>query len=177
MTTDEYLYDTEESNGPRELAYGILREPPSPFFNHQTIVLRVAQLWTDHVESRRLGRVAVAPLDVVLDRERALIVQPDVLFVSTDRLSIVRDQIWGAPDLVAEVLSAGTDSHDRVDKLTWYQQYGVRECWLVDPRTRTIAVHVFGAAAEVRRAGGVERIRSSVLPDLRASAFGLFSET
>ena len=101
MTTDEYLYDTEESNGPRELAYGILREPPSPFFNHQTIVLRVAQLWTDHVESRRLGRVAVAPLDVVLDRERALIVQPDVLFVSTDRLSIVRDQIWGAPDLVA----------------------------------------------------------------------------
>jgi len=49
--------------------------------------------------------------------------------------------------------------------------------WLFDARTRTIAVHVFGAAAEVRRAGGVERIRSSVLPDLRASAFGLFSET
>ena len=33
MTADEYLYDTEESNRPRELAYGVLREPPSPFFN------------------------------------------------------------------------------------------------------------------------------------------------
>ena len=175
MTADEYLYDTEESNRRRELTFGVLREPPSPFFNHQTIVFRVARLWTDHVEARRLGQVGVAPLDVVLDRERALIVQPDVLFVSADRLSIIRDQIWGAPDLVAEVPSAGTESHDRVEKLAWYRQYGVRECWLVEPPTRTIAIHVFGAAPEVRRAGGVERIRSSVLPELRASAFGLFS--
>ena len=175
MTADEYLYDTEESNRRRELTYGVLREPPSPFFNHQTIVFRVARLWTDHVEARRLGQVGVAPLDVVLDRERPLIVQPDVLFVSADRLSIIRDQIWGAPDLVAEVPSAGTESHDRVEKLTWYRQCGVRECWLVEPPTRTIAIHVFGAAPEVRRAGGVERIRSSVLPELRSSAFGLFS--
>jgi len=175
VTADEYLYDTEESNRRRELTFGVLREPPSPFFNHQTIVFRVARLWTDHVEARRLGQVGVAPLDVVLDRERPLIVQPDVLFVSADRLSIIRDQIWGAPDLVAEVPSAGTESHDRVEKLTWYRQCGVRECWLVEPPTRTIAIHVFGAAPEVRRAGGVERIRSSVLPELRASAFGLFS--
>ena len=111
MTADEYLYDADESNRPRELAYGILREPPSPFFNHQTIVLRLARPWTDHVESRRLGQVAVAPLDVVLDRERALIVQPDVLFVVHDRLSIIRDQVWGAPDLVAEILSPGTEKH------------------------------------------------------------------
>jgi len=65
---------------------------------------------------------------VVLDRERALIVQPDVLFVAHDRLSIIRDQVWGAPDLVAEVLSIGTEAHDRIDKVAWYRQYGVREC-------------------------------------------------
>ena len=37
-------------------------------------------------------RVAVAPVDVVLDHSRSLILQPDVLFVATPRLSIIRDQ-------------------------------------------------------------------------------------
>jgi hypothetical protein len=35
MTTSEYLYDTEETSRRRELAAGILREPPAPFFSHQ----------------------------------------------------------------------------------------------------------------------------------------------
>ena len=175
MTTDDYLYDTDESNQPRELSYGILREPPSPFFNHQSIVLRVAGLWTDHVEPRQLGQVAVAPLDVVLDRERALVVQPDVLFIAADRASIIRDQVWGPPDLVAEVLSIGTEARDRNEKLSWYRQYGVRECWLVDPITRTVAIHDFKAATpEVRLVKGIEPIRSAVLPDLRAPAYRLF---
>jgi hypothetical protein len=96
MTADEYLYDTDETNLTRELAYGIVREPPAPFFSHQSLVLRVAKVWNDHVEPRRLGRVAVAPVDVVLDRERALIVQPDVLFVSNARLDMIRDPVDGA---------------------------------------------------------------------------------
>ena len=175
MTTDDYLYGTDESNHPRELSYGILREPPSPFFNHQSIVLRVARLWTDHVEARQLGQVAVAPLDVVLDRERALVVQPDVLFVAADRLSIIRDQVWGAPDLVAEVLAVGTDAHDREEKLSWYREYGVRECWIVDPLARSVTIHTFNpAAAEVRHLKGIEPIRSTVLTELRATAFRLF---
>jgi hypothetical protein len=84
MTTNEYLYHTEETNRIRELAAGFLREPPAPFFSHQSLVLKVARLLGDHAEPRRLGRVAVAPVDVILDRERALIVQPDVLFVATE---------------------------------------------------------------------------------------------
>src|SRR5471030_2408707 len=123
MTADEYLYDTPETNQPRELSYGVVREPPAPFFSHQVLVLRIARLWGDHVDARQLCRVAVAPVDVVLDRERALIVQPDVLFVSRPRLAIIRDQIWGPPDLVAEVLSPGTAHRDRHEKLQWYRKY------------------------------------------------------
>lgn len=176
MTADEYLYDTEETNRSRELSYGMIREPPAPFFSHQSLVLRVAKIWSDHVEPRQLGRVAVAPVDVVLDKERALIVQPDVLFVSTGRLSIVRNQVWGAPDLVAEVLSHSTEHRDRGEKLEWYRQYGVRECWLVDLYGDSITVVDFTGPSPVTHvAKGADSIRSTVLPDLESSAFGVFS--
>jgi len=93
MTTDEYLYDTEETNRIRELAQGVVREPPAPFFSHQRLVLRLARIVADHVEPRQLGHVAIAPVDVILDREQAIVVQPDVLFVSKARLSIIRNPI------------------------------------------------------------------------------------
>jgi Uma2 family endonuclease len=176
VTADEYLYDTEETNRIRELAMGMVREPPAPFFSHQALVLKVARVLADHVEPRRLGRIAIAPVDVVLDRGRALIVQPDVLFVSTDRLGIIRDQVWGAPDLVVEVLSHGTEGRDRVEKLGWYRQYGVRECWLVDLHREDVTVVDFTAGLPLQRvAKGAVSIRSSVLPGLQSSGFGIFA--
>jgi len=173
VTTEQYLYETEETNRKRELRFSKVCEPPAPFFSHQELVLRVARLLCSHVEPRGLGKVAVAPVDVILDREQALVVQPDVLFVSTERLSIVRDQVWGAPDLVVEVLSSGTERRDRGEKLGWYQRYGVRECWLVELATERVVVVDFVALVE-RPSTGVESIRSAVLPALDASAFGVF---
>lgn len=174
MTTVEYL-STAETTRPRELAYGLLREPPAPFVSHQRIVLRIARLLSDHVEPRRLGEVVLSPADVILDRERALVVQPDVLFVSTDRRPIVRNQVWGAPDLVVEVLSPGTESHDRGEKLEWYRRYGVRECWLVDAFAEQVVVVDFAGPEPVRRvAGGADTIRSGVFADLNLSAGRLF---
>jgi len=173
MTADEYLYETEERNRPMELEFGLLREPPSPFYSHQTLVLRIAQLLT--FAGQGLGHVAVAPLDVVLDRERALIVQPDVLFVSNERQSIIRDQIWGAPDLVVEVLSSGTEQHDRHAKRGWYRQYGVREYWLVDPKQTQLTILDFtGALPAERIVRGGRAARSSVLPDLVVKSFEIF---
>jgi len=175
MTTDEYLYDTEETNRFRELALGRLREPPAPFFSHQAVALRIARIIGDHAEPRTLGRVAIAPVDVILDRDRALILQPDVLFVATVRLAIIRDQVWGAPDLVVEVMSQRTERRDRTQKLEWYGQYGVRECWLVDPRQELVTVVDFtGAVPAERTAAGGDRIQSSVLPGLEATAAALF---
>jgi Uma2 family endonuclease len=175
MSTVNYL-GTAETNRKRELVYGRLREPPSPFFSHQELVLRVARLLQDHVDELELGTVAISPLDVILDADRALVLQPDVLFVSAERRSIIRNQVWGAPDLVAEVFSEGSRTYDRGDKLAWYRQYGVREYWLVDLYTESVAVIDFSIdPPEERIARGVDPIRSSVLPALRATAFDVFA--
>jgi Uma2 family endonuclease len=176
MTTDEYLYSTEETNRIRELAAGRVREPPAPFWSHQELVLKVARLIGDHVEPRNLGRVAVAPVDVVLDRAKNLVLQPDVVFISTARLSIIRDQVWGAPDLVVEVLSHSSRRYDRGPKLDWYEQYGIRECWLVDLYgDQVIVVDFTSGTRQQRVAHGARAIRSSVLPDLQTSAFGVLA--
>ena len=132
LTLRDYLAG-EETNRPLELAYGVLREPAAPTWEHQVVVGRVCQRLERHVSRYGLGRVVQSPVDVVLDHDRALVVQPDVVFVATERLSICKARIWGAPDLAVEVLSMGTARHDRSVKLAWFQRYGVRECWLVDP--------------------------------------------
>lgn len=46
--------------------------------------------------------------------------------------------VSGRPDLVVEVVSPSSRSHDRVKKLRWYTQLGVPEYWIVDPQARTL---------------------------------------
>jgi Uma2 family endonuclease len=170
MTTDEYL-GSYETNRPRELAYGMVREPPSPFFSHQQVVLKIARLLADYVDASGLGQIGIAPLDVVLDADRNLIVQPDVLFVSRERTSIIRNQVWGPPDLVVEVLSPGSAAHDRTEKLGWYRQFGVRECWLVDPAAEQVSIFGFtGGIPEIRTSNRADVLQSAVFPNLVAPA-------
>jgi len=133
--------------------------------------LKIARLLADYVENAKLGVVGVAPIDVILDEERALIVQPDVLFVASERLSIIRNQVWGAPDLVLEVLSGRTAKHDRTKKLGWYRQYGVRECWFVDVSGETLTIVDFtGSMPDTRAFGPPATLQSSVLPVFHPAA-------
>src|SRR5438093_1516668 len=82
---------------------------PAPNLDHQAVVGNVFRLIANHVAARKLGRVFVAPTDVILSEHD--IVEPDVVFVSDKHLSILSDKnIQGAPDLVIEVLSPSTAS-------------------------------------------------------------------
>ena len=42
-------------------------------------------------------KIGYSPLDVILDAERALIVQPDLFFISNERSHILMDRVRGAP--------------------------------------------------------------------------------
>lgn len=174
VTVAEYL-DGPESLRRRELVFGIVREPPAPRFGHQAVLTRLTALLDAHVRERSLGRVCVAPVDVVLDSDAALVVQPDVVFIATDRLALVRERIWGAPDLVVEVLSPGTARRDRTTKLAWYRRYDVRECWLVDPQDRSVTVvDLTGPRTRRRTFTGSRRMQSPVLADWDVPATRIF---
>jgi Uma2 family endonuclease len=166
MTTREYL-QTPETNRHVELVHGIVREPAAPAWGHQTIVLQLGAHLMAHVRRLRLGRVGVAPIDVVLDAEHHLIVQPDLVFVSNERAGQVAARLWGAPDIAVEVLSLGSRSFDRQQKRRWYREYGVREYWLVDPVACAIEVIDLAGAGGTRTYHRGQVLRSTVLSRLR----------
>lgn len=175
MTTDEYLAGPEAMVR-RELVWGVVREPPSPFRAHQGVVTQATVLVSEHVLDRSLGRVYVSPLDVVLDRQKALVLQPDVMFVSHERRGILNNFVEGPPDLVVEVISEGSRHYDRVAKLQWYREYGVREYWVIDPESKEIEVIRLDAEPLQRQTyRGNDAIRSVVLPEFEEIAAGFFT--
>lgn len=174
QSVNEYLAGIEDLTR-QELVWGALVQEPSPLLRHQAIVTRAVVLLDQHVRERRAGLVCVSPIDVVLDEAKALVLQPDVVFVSHERAGILRNQVWGAPDLVVEVESPGTRRRDRTLKLRWYRQYGVREYWLIDPVAATITVMALdGARVRRRRFRGARQIESPLLPGFHEAAAAFF---
>lgn len=173
LSVREYLAGPEELSR-RDLVWGVLRDAPAPDSGHQFVLIEAVLLLTSHVRARGLGAVLVGPVDVVLDEARALVVQPDLLFVARDRLGIIDRQVWGAPDLVAEVASPGTARHDRTTRLEWYARYGVRECWLLDPVAKTVTVIALAGEHQERRHAGDDPVCSCVLPEFDAPARAFF---
>lgn len=170
LTTSEYL-QTAESLRVAELIYGCVRVAESPWPRHQDLLLEMAILLRVFVQQHKLGTIWIAPLDVILDPARALILQPDLFFISKDRQDIVTDRVWGAPDMVLEVMSPNPRIGALNDRLHMFGSYGVRECWLVHQLTREIEVlQMTNYGAKSRQMfRGIQRIESTVLPDFGIS--------
>jgi Uma2 family endonuclease len=122
-----------------------VREPPSPSWSHQQIVLELGRQVANALEDKPC-RACVAPSDVRLPKSSEeddlvdTVVQPDVLIVS-DLEKVDARGVRGAPDWVAEVLSPSTARHDRTVKLSAYERAGVREVWLIDPIDRKLTLY------------------------------------
>jgi len=137
MTADEYLA-LPETNLPMNLIDGELIAMATPSADHQSLVLQIAIVLK--VKARALGgEVYIAPLDVRLDEFN--VVQPDVLVILPGgKCQIIDNKLYGAPDLVVEVLSPSTAKLDRKRKFALYERFGVREYWMVDPAALLIEV-------------------------------------
>lgn len=91
-------------------------------------------------------RAFIAPVDVRLPRGDEAdelidtVVQPDVLVVCEPARLGPRG-VRGAPDLVVEVLSPTTASHDQLLKRRVYERAGVPEYWLVHPADRIVTIY------------------------------------
>jgi Uma2 family endonuclease len=114
---------------------------PSPIPKHQRISRKIAFVIEKFVTENDLGEVFYAPCDVYLDKEN--VVQPDILFISKERLNIIDEKnIQGAPDLVIEIISESTAYRDLVQKKKLYAKFGVKEYWIVIPGEALVEVYI-----------------------------------
>ncbi|MCD7957371.1 MAG: Uma2 family endonuclease, partial [Lachnospiraceae bacterium] len=106
FTLEDYLAVREERRV--ELIDGVIYDMAAPNYIHQDFAFRIWRSFTDYID-KKSGRCWAfgAPVDVQLDRDDKTVVEPDVLIVC-DRSKLREGRIYGAPDLVVEVLSPST---------------------------------------------------------------------
>ena len=139
LTYDDYITFPDSDGIRKEIIEGELFMSPAPATNHQLILLRIAKLLDDYIQQNELGTVLISPYDVIFSDLN--IMQPDILFVSNENLSILTDiNVKGSPDLVVEILSPSTIDNDRIYKKLVYEKSGVKEYWIVDPKEEIIEV-------------------------------------
>lgn len=152
-----------------EVIGGHLHVAPAPRTIHQLVSFELAFALYAHVKANNLGRVLEAPVDLILP-DRASPVQPDIIFISSERIDIVEENfIAGVPDLIIEVLSPGNAHYDRQTKYDLYAESGVREYWIVDPDECLVDVYTLHDDDIFVPFGHFERdaaIRSKLLSDL-----------
>lgn len=160
-----------------ELINNSLVMEPSPEIPHQRASISLATKIFNFVEEHSLGLVLEAPMDVELDEDNVF--QPDILFISNERLGIIQDgrKIKGAPDLVVEILSSNK-KYDQEEKKYLYELHDVREFWLVD--TKKKIVEVFENQRKefvlVQKAWLGDTVRSKLLAGFEIAADYLFRE-
>ena len=168
LTYDEFQTLPRDGSKRFELIEGEVFMTPSPNTKHQMAAGNLHFALRRFIDDHDLGRVFFAPYDIVFSRWTAL--EPDLLFIRKERLSIITDaNVQGAPDLVIEILSPSNKEYDRETKHRVYEEAGVAEVWYVDPEKRSVEVLNLGPDRRYEvtaKLSGNAAIVSKVLPGL-----------
>ncbi len=159
-----------------EVINGRLYEMPAPTVFHQRILNALNLLIYMFSKRNKVGEVFISPVDVILSETS--IVQPDLVFISKENKDIVKDRIYGSPDLVVEIVSPTSYYRDRYEKFRIYEEAGIKEYWLVYPGEKAIEVWVLkeGKYELYSIASGEGKVKSKVLKGLRIDLKEIFGE-
>ena len=109
------------------------RDPREDLFGWLYVILRA------YVDTQGLGVVRGSHTAVQITPYRGRL--PDIVFVRQERAGIVQEKgIYGAPDLIIEIVSPGDRPADLVALEADYRSVGVPEIWFVDQEKQQIRV-------------------------------------
>jgi Uma2 family endonuclease len=124
----------------------IYRMSPAPSSNHQRISGRTYTIVSNFLWKNKC-QVYSAPFDVILPvkgkdfMQSDRVVQPDIVVIC-DPSKIQERGCFGAPDWVIEILSPHTTKKDIQNKFDLYEESGVLEYWIIEPKNQTVEVFV-----------------------------------
>ncbi len=174
LTYNDYARLTPPDSGNYELHNGKIIFIPSPLAPHQ---IASSNLHTEigyFVKHNQLGRLLAAPMDVRFTPND--VVQPDLLFIGTERLNIIQRIVEGAPDLVVEIKSGSNTSAEMIYKKYLYEASGVREYWVVYPIQKTVRQYelIDDELHHVRTLTMKDALKSSVLAHFSMPVSSIF---
>jgi len=176
-TTVEELERDGGPDGLWELIDGELFEVTPAGGEASSVGAMIGYFLTSHVRANRLGQVYGADGGFVPFPDRETLCAPAVAFVRTERVPPPPEHdrfLRLAPDLAVEVVSPYDRPGEVAAKAAMWLDAGVRLLWVVDPRARTVAVHVPNQAARVLGMGD-DLDGGDVLPDFRVPVAELFA--
>ena len=179
LTYDDFVHFPDDGLR-HELIDGEHYVTPAPNTKHQAILGQLYLLVGNWLEDHPIGRVFFAPFDVVFSHFD--VVEPDLLYLSHARAAEVLTpmHVRGVPELVVEVASKGTRKRDETVKLRLYEQSGVSEYWVVDPKLEVVRVYRqtldgFAPPIEHSREAG-DSLATPILPGLELPLARIFRE-
>lgn len=176
--TDKYIYKDYlliDDDKRYEILRGGLIMVPAPFTIHQRVLRNIEDILWNFVRGKNLGEVLVAPTDVVLSEDT--VVQPDILFIGKEKLDIIKEAaIMGSPDLIVEIVSPSSASYDTVEKRDIYEEYGVKEYWLVFLQEKAIEILALedGVYREICKGRKTGIVRSKIIAGLEVDLKEVF---
>ena len=131
LLTNQDLEGLPRDGNRYELIEGELYVSAPPDLIHQRCLGKVYFAFAQYLDDQLIGDIVFGPGVILSDYDGVI---PDLVYLSNER----RDQIatgtriYGAPNLVIEVLSPGMQNmeRDRKLKLKLYDKYGVDEYWI-----------------------------------------------
>lgn len=174
FTYEDYCLLPENGNR-YEIIGGELYNAPAPYTSHQRVLRRFGDILSPYCARNHHGELFYAPTDVVLSGID--IVQPDILWISNERLAIITEKnIQGPPDLAIEIISPATRDKDQKLKLKLYQKFRIKEYWLMDLDKRVLSVFVLtGRILKLKQKySDIEKFESPCFPGLSINLKKIF---
>ena len=182
LTYEAYMAEPETMSR-YEILDGVRVAMTSPTARHQWIQFHVMQILAEFETRSHRGRMIHAPRDILIRRDPLRTHQPDVLFISHQRLAQCPPPTDPAPlpvgpELVVEILSPTETQRTIAAKLDDYRSVEVQEVWIVDPEVRTVEVIRLTTTGPqmIDRVGEHGQVVSAVFPGLVARVSDLFRD-
>ena len=119
-----------------ELIDGVLKEKVSAGAEHSFIGIRLGGEFDRHARRHRLGRVGGTDGGVLVGRNPDNVREPDVFFVSAERLPLdlrVQGYLEVVPELVVEIVSPSDSETYVTEKIAMWLDFGVSMALEVRP--------------------------------------------
>ncbi|MCZ4244813.1 Uma2 family endonuclease [Pedobacter punctiformis] len=160
----------------------VFKMSPAPSRIHQEIFGRIFRRIGNFLENQSC-KVYGAPFDVRFPKEsiddKAIftVLQPDICVIC-DKTKLDDRGCVGAPDLVVEILSPGNNKKELLYKYQIYEEFGVREYWVVSQSDQSILIYTLqeGKFYPSKIFTLSEKVTSSVLPGFELLLDDVFTE-